>query len=123
VNKHADGQWQAELRMVRPIANFHTTNWTVSRLQVIALSEELKPLGHAVGGKRGRKVEFSWDRMVAEVIRCVHEEGIPSSKSYGTLASDLAEWCKNQNFKDNEIPEIDNIRKKLGVWLSLVPRE
>ena len=114
-------RWTAELTMREALVDFYTTKWTMLRTQVTALlPEETKP---AIGGKRGAKVKFDWHRLFAEMIYRVHTQGIPPSKSYDVLATELMEWCEGQGFKDEDIPEHSTLKKKLGIWFSLLPRE
>jgi hypothetical protein len=114
----ATGQWTAQLNMLRGVQDFYKTEWAVSRSDVMTLLEELNPGEHVRGRKRGAKVKFSWDRLFAEVLRQVHEQGPPENDT--DYAKKLMAWCESQNFKAEDIPEFDTIRPKLRIWFSLL---
>jgi hypothetical protein len=83
-----------------------------------------KDIKLAPGGKRGKKVKFHWDLLVAEVIRRVHEEGIEALANASNVATELRTYCfETLRLKDEEVPGIEAIRKKLRAWLSRYPRE
>jgi hypothetical protein len=67
--------------------------------------------------KRGAKPKFAWDLITAEVLRYIHEEGIPGSATGFT--DKMFKWCKD-NIKP--VPEFDTLRKRLNIWLSRLPR-
>jgi hypothetical protein len=122
--KSTGGRWIARLAPTKAvfdtIDDFNKTAWKVSRPDVVRLFEELKePELVSSGRKTGPKVKFSWDSLVAEVMRRIYEDGLPDSDS--ALAAELATWCDKQRHKN--IPEIDTIRRKLRIWLSRLPRE
>jgi hypothetical protein len=111
-----DNRWTAELTMQKAVENFFTTEWRVSRSGVVKLLERLAE--QASGGrKRGRKVKFDWDKIVAEVIRHIHIDGVPDNDS--ALARTLQEWCQN-HFEDEGIPELKTLETKLRIWFESV---
>jgi hypothetical protein len=106
---------------IRPFAGLHGNNpetgrpyvWTVSHKDVLNLIEDNTP-SNKTGVKRGPKIKFNWNQLVAEVIRIEHVEGLPAGDS--ELAGALLTWCGEQELED--IPEYETIRKKVGIWLS-----
>ena len=110
--KHKDGDdWTAEMEMRAAVNDFSTTAWAMSHAEVTALLEEVEP--QKAGRKRGRKVKFDWDVIVAEVIRRVHEEGVPDNDR--DFANKLFRWALD---KFENPPADDSIRKKVPIWFS-----
>jgi|SRR6516225_5212607 hypothetical protein len=109
------GDWTAEMELRWAVDDFDTTAWTLSRAEVTALLDAEPP---RAGRKRGRKVKFNWDTVVAEVIRRVHQEGLPENDS--KFANKLFKWALDKFDKDT--PTLDTIRKKVPIWFSHLRR-
>jgi hypothetical protein len=67
----------------------------------------------------GAKVRFEWDRVVAEVVRRVHIDGVPSNVRGFT--SDLLDWCHGE-FGDAS-PAESTIRDRVTKWLRSAQQE
>jgi hypothetical protein len=109
--KKEGDHWTAEMELRWGVDDCSTTTWTMSRAEVTGLLKETEP--QKVGRKRGAKVKFDWDAMVAEVIRRVHEEGVPDNDR--DFANKLFKWALDE-FEDT--PANDTIRKKAAIWFS-----
>jgi hypothetical protein len=68
---------------------------------------------------RGRKTKFSWDIIGAEVFRRLYEDGLPAPGEVTEFSDNVLQWCDGNLEK---VPDLDALRKKIGIWLSRIPR-
>jgi hypothetical protein len=81
-------------------------------------AQEMSQSTAVLSNKRGPKERFEWDLLMAEVLRRVHEAGVP--RNLTEFSDALVEWC---GAKLDGAPEADTIYRRLRIWLSKVPRQ
>jgi hypothetical protein len=85
------------------------------------LEPPLEAVGDGVGPKstrkRGRKPAYDWDAITAEVLRRVHDDGIPDN--FVAFGDAILNWCED---KFNKAPEESTLRKKLRLWFERIER-
>jgi hypothetical protein len=86
----ADGRWTAKLLMIRAVENFHTTTWTVSRLEVMTLLAETKPQKHA--GGRPRVYDQDEIRAVAFIALSRFLKKAPFRALFRTIIAVMTSW-------------------------------
>jgi hypothetical protein len=106
--------------VLEPNGEVHAQGWPVAGHLEFFLAEAdvqrlAAELGSYEGRKRGPKPKFDPDKLVAEVIRRVYQDGIPDSNE--KFAKSLHGWCRQQVGPDNEIPSIRRLRHLAGMWL------
>lgn len=92
----------------------------LSAEDVLAFEEEcdlLRRPGSRGGGAGGSGTRYDWDGMYVEIIRTVHERGVPHKQA--DLVAIITEWF-HQHSEAGDIPDESTIRKRLApVWRRL----
>jgi len=68
----------------------------------------------------GRLVQKDWDRIVSEVIRRIHEEGVPARIE--PFADKVLEWC-DRSLPASRVPGKSILTRRLKTWLASVRHE
>jgi hypothetical protein len=106
----------AELRMRRAVENFHKIRFELDTAQVEALcSQPADPQQPRAGGRPPR---FHWDLIVGELIRMVHEGGVPDTDREVTRL--LLNWCVAK--WGDKAPEEPTVRERVRRWLAPLRR-
>ena len=87
---------------------------------VLAFEEEcdlLRRKGGRKGGAGGSEPRYDWDGMFVEMVRIIHEQGMPQKQA--DFVSLIIDWFHNAS-ETGDIPDESTIRKRVvPVWRRL----
>jgi len=64
----------------------------------------------------GRPEQYEWDRVVAEFVRLLEDEGWPQIQSYREFAKKVCDACAEAGMEPT--PSVDTVREKMSIWNS-----
>jgi hypothetical protein len=64
----------------------------------------------------GRPEQYEWDRVFAQFMRLVEEDGWPEIQSYREFAEKVCDACAKAEMEPT--PSVDTVREKISVWNS-----
>jgi hypothetical protein len=64
----------------------------------------------------GRPEQYEWDRVFAQFLRLIDEDGWPEIQSYRKFANKVCDACAEAEMEPT--PSVDTVREKISIWLS-----
>jgi hypothetical protein len=64
----------------------------------------------------GRREQYEWDRVFAEYVRLIEEDGWPQIQSYRAFAKKVCDACAEAGMEPT--PSVDTVREKISIWES-----
>ena len=64
----------------------------------------------------GRREQYEWDRVFAEYVRLIEEDGWPQVQSYRAYAEKVCDACAEAGMAPT--PSVDTVREKIAIWES-----
>jgi hypothetical protein len=64
----------------------------------------------------GRRERYEWDRVFAQFLRLIEEDGWPQIQSYREFAEKVCDACAEAGMEPT--PSVDTVREKISIWLS-----
>jgi len=64
----------------------------------------------------GRPEQYDWDRVFAQFLRLIEEDGWPPIQSYREFAKRVCDACAEAGMEPT--PSDDTVREKISIWVS-----